>query len=175
MASGDSSAGVARTRSRRAAVRRSSPSPYLAEIRMAGGVPSGRSPRKDFSSRRCGRSDLLRTASIGFDIIFARSFRSSAVRSALPSRRTRTVSAVFRRSQTRSIPSFSIAFSGSRSPAVSVRRTGIPPMSTVSSMKSRVVPGMGVTIARFSPRMRLRREDLPTFGRPAMTTPIPSR
>ena len=40
-------------------------------------------------------------------------------------------------------------------------------------MLSRVVPGMAVTIARFSSSSALSSEDLPTFGRPIIATRAP--
>src|SRR5436853_7374600 len=56
----------------------------------------------------------------------------------------------------------------------------MPPVSTASkctphhsagcAMTSRVVPAMGVTIARRFPVMRLNSVDLPTLGRPTSTT-----
>ncbi len=73
----------------------------------------------------------------------------------------------------RSIPRRSISSTEERSPAVSTRRMGTPPISIGSRKASRVVPASGVTMARSSPASRLSRLDLPTFGRPAITTLIP--
>ena len=86
-----------------------------------------------------------------------------------------TISALFMRSRARATPSPSIASPVSRSPAVSTRRTGQPPMSNHSSIESRVVPGVAETIARLSPRRAFRSELFPAFGGPAITTRAPSR
>ena len=42
-------------------------------------------------------------------------------------------------------------------------------------MASRVVPGISVTIARSVPSSALKSDDLPAFGRPAITSKAPSR
>src|SRR5260363_27669 len=42
-------------------------------------------------------------------------------------------------------------------------------------ISSRVVPAMGVTIARSAPASAFSNEDFPTFGRPAITIVSPSR
>ena len=55
-----------------------------------------------------------------------------------------------------------------RMPAVSIRVTGTLAEDQVVSMASRVVPGIGLTMARSSPSSRLSRLDLPTFGLPTM-------
>ena len=62
----------------------------------------------------------------------------------------------------------------SRRPAVSERFTRSPRSRMDSVSTSRVVPGRSVTIARSSRSSALSSEDLPTFGRPAMTTLRPS-
>ena len=73
-----------------------------------------------------------------------------------------------------------------RTPRHSVRRaacefrrcrpiaTGMPPMETVSLTRSRVVPGVAVTMARSRSTRRLNRLDLPTLGRPTMASVRPS-
>ncbi|MNT06664.1 hypothetical protein D3C72_1413420 [compost metagenome] len=53
-----------------------------------------------------------------------------------------------------------------RRPAVSIRRYSRPSRSRSTEIESRVVPGTSEAIMRSSPRMRLTRVDLPTFGRP---------
>lgn len=73
------------------------------------------------------------------------------------------------------IPSFSIVSELSRIPAVSIKRTGKPLMLMTSSMVSRVVPAISLTMARSNPSRRLRRDDFPALGGPAMTVRIPSR
>ena len=75
----------------------------------------------------------------------------------------------------RSMPMFSNSSSVSRSPAVSISRKRIPSITTVSSMVSRVVPCMSLTIARCSPNSAFSSVDLPTFGAPMMATGIPFR
>jgi hypothetical protein len=66
-----------------------------------------------------------------------------------------------------SIPCKSIP---SSSPAVSVTSNCKPPMVATPSILSLVTPGLSYTIACFLPTRRLNREDLPTFGRPTITT-----
>ena len=44
----------------------------------------------------------------------------------------------------------------------------------MASMESRVVPATSLTMARLEPKRVLRREDLPTFGRPTIATLISS-
>ena len=63
----------------------------------------------------------------------------------------------------------------SRRPAVSTTCTGTPSIWIVSPTLSRVVPGIGVTIASSAPASALSSELLPTFGWPASTTWMPSR
>ena len=46
-------------------------------------------------------------------------------------------------------------------------------MATVSLTRSRVVPGVAVTMARSRSTRRLNRLDLPTFGRPTMASVRP--
>ncbi len=59
-------------------------------------------------------------------------------------------------------------------PAVSTSLTGMPAMATVSLTKSRVVPGVAVTMARSRSTSRLNKLDLPTLGRPTMASVRPS-
>ena len=75
----------------------------------------------------------------------------------------------------RSTPICSITSFVSRIPAVSMRRKRMPSMTSVSSIVSRVVPWMSLTIARCSPKSAFRRVDLPTFGEPMIATEIPLR
>src|SRR5688500_12313466 len=58
----------------------------------------------------------------------------------------------------------------SSSPPVSTSENSRPRHSTVPYSRSRVVPGRSSTIARRSPTSRLKRVDLPTFGRPTTAT-----
>ena len=74
----------------------------------------------------------------------------------------------------RSIPMLSTRSPDCLMPAVSVRLRTRPPMSRLSLIVSRVVPAISVTIALSSLRSAFKREDLPAFGLPAMTTLRPS-
>ena len=65
--------------------------------------------------------------------------------------------------------------SGSRSPAVSITCSGTPSIWIVWLTRSRVVPGIGVTMASSAPASALSSELLPTLGWPASTTRMPSR
>jgi hypothetical protein len=58
----------------------------------------------------------------------------------------------------------------SSSPAVSTSRTIRPRNCASASLRSRVTPGVSLTIADRRPARRLNSVLLPTFGRPAMTT-----
>ena len=62
-----------------------------------------------------------------------------------------------------------------RRPAVSTRRMGIPESAKTSSMVSRVVPGVAVTMARSRSRRRLKSELLPALGSPIRASLMPSR
>ena len=127
-----------------------------------------------FISQAGGRSILLIAAIILPSLFLSIITLSSFVNGLLPSKIIITTSALVRLSQTRSIPSFSMTFCGSLIPAVSVRFTGMPLMLIVSVIKSRVVPGISVTIAFFLPVRVLIKLDFPTLGLPVMTTLIPS-
>ena len=74
----------------------------------------------------------------------------------------------------RRAPSISTGSSESRRPAVSTRRSGKPRTWQATSMRSRVVPGVGATMARSSRTRALSRLDLPTLGSPKMTASAPS-
>ena len=58
----------------------------------------------------------------------------------------------------------------SRKPAVSITCKGTPSIWMVSLTLSRVVPGMGVTMASSAPASAFSNELLPTLGWPASTT-----
>ena len=73
------------------------------------------------------------------------------------------------------MPSVSIGSSVWRSPAVSMNLKVYGPMSAVSSMVSRVVPGMSLTMARSCRSRALSSEDLPALGSPTIATGIPRR
>src|SRR5436190_10554517 len=53
-------------------------------------------------------------------------------------------------------------------PPVSTTSKDLPFQVTLPYMRSRVMPGSSVTSARRGPMIRLKRVDLPTFGRPTM-------
>ena len=97
---------------------------------------------------------------------FQGSWRSWSVKGSLALRTRRTRSASFEGLFfDRSTPICSTMSSVPRIPAVSTSLRGTPLMLTYSSITSRVVPSISVTMA-FSSRRRLLRElDLPTFGR----------
>jgi len=62
----------------------------------------------------------------------------------------------------------SVAISGTQchSPAVSAIKIDWPRHLSDEAIESRVVPGDGCTTCLCSPRTRLMKDDLPTFGRP---------
>ena len=64
----------------------------------------------------------------------------------------------------------SVSGAASSSPAVSISRTMRPRNCASASLLSRVTPGVSATSAMRRPASRLNRVDLPTLGRPAMTT-----
>ena len=75
----------------------------------------------------------------------------------------------------RSTPIFSTTSSVSRIPAVSISFNGTPRTLTYSSITSRVVPAMSVTMAFSSLNKWFNKLDLPTFGRPMIAVLKPSR
>lgn len=85
----------------------------------------------------------------------------------------RTMSAWSSFWKVRSIPILSIASCVSRMPAVSMKRKVIPPMLIVSSMTSRVVPWMSLTIALSSFSRTFSRVDFPAFVSPMIATGMP--
>ena len=122
-----------------------------------------------------GRSTLLRRMMRLLSWEISRSWRSWSVKGSLALRTRRTRSASLRAFFERSTPICSTMSSVSRIPAVSTNLRGTPLMLTYSSMTSRVVPSISVTMAFSSRRRLLRRLDLPTFGRPMIAVEIPSR
>ena len=75
----------------------------------------------------------------------------------------------------REMPIRSTSSVASRSPAVSIICKGMPSIWICSRNTSRVVPAISVTIAASLPAKAFSKLDLPAFGRPAITTFIPSR
>ena len=66
-----------------------------------------------------------------------------------------------------------MAFFVSLIPAVSIKQTGIPPITEYASIVSRVVPGVSLVMARLLPSNVFKRVDLPTFGSPDKTIRAP--
>ena len=64
----------------------------------------------------------------------------------------------------------SVSGAASSNPAVSTSSTSRPPIRAGASLRSRVTPGVSSTMAMRRPARRLNRVDLPTLGRPRMTT-----
>ena len=96
----------------------------------------------------------------------------------MPSCRKSTASAPSIACQLRPMPMRSTSSTAScpaRRPAVSTICTGTPSIWIVSLTRSRVVPGMEVTMASSAPASALSNELLPTLGWPASTTRRPSR
>ena len=73
----------------------------------------------------------------------------------------------------RSTPIFSMVSSVCRMPAVSMKRKRMPSMTRWSSMTSRVVPAMSLTMARSSLSKAFSSVLLPTLGLPAIRTGTP--
>ena len=135
------------------------------------------SPAMDGSSfgfQTEGKSVLLSRRILFFSLLCSKIIWSSSVRGRLKSRSTRTKSACCMISLERLTPICSTMSSVSRIPAVSMMRRGTPSMVIISSMISRVVPSISVTMARCSCKISFRREDLPTFGFPMMAVFSPS-
>ncbi len=85
-----------------------------------------------------------------------------------------TTSACSMARRERSMPSDSTTSWVSRMPAVSMKRNFTPSSTMVSSITSRVVPAISVTMARSSLSKALSKVDLPTLGEPMMATGRPS-
>ena len=98
-----------------------------------------------------GKSILLRTRMRFLPANSARNFSSASVNGSEASNTCKINSAFCKLSRLRRIPSTSISSRASRNPAVSMNTTGNPRMFAVSSMVSRVVPGIGETMARSCP------------------------
>ena len=153
-----------------AASRRSRPSPRSAETARIDAAAAASQ-----SSQAGGRSALPATRRAGPGPLI--SVRSSSCRGSDRSSTLRTRSAVSVCRRVRSIPKRSIASSVSLTPAVSTSSTGHPSKAVRAVTRSRVVPGVGSTIARWYPARALSSRLFPTFGRPAITTrqPVVSR
>ncbi len=120
------------------------------------------------------RSDLLVTIIAGRVDAWSTSASSSRVIGCEASRTTSTKSASASASIDLRMPIDSASSRASRMPAVSTSLTGMPPIATVSLTRSRVVPGVAVTMARSRSTRRLNKLDLPTFGRPTIASVNPS-
>jgi len=120
-------------------------------------------------------SVLLRTM-ISFCHFSARLRMSSACSRAsasLPSTTPIIMSALPISAKVRSMPSLSTRSDESRMPAVSMNLKRTPSMMQLSSMVSRVVPGMSVTMALSSPTSAFSNVLFPLFGAPTMATGTP--
>mmetsp|Transcript_1265 Transcript_1265/g.2562 ORF Transcript_1265/g.2562 Transcript_1265/m.2562 type:complete len:201 (-) Transcript_1265:932-1534(-) len=73
------------------------------------------------------------------------------------------------------MPMASTISSVSLIPAVSIKVTGTPLITSSDSTRSLVVPGTSVTMARSALLRRFSKLDLPTLGGPMMATRSPSR
>ena len=107
--------------------------------------------------------------------LISSNWRSWSVRGSLALRTKRTKSASCKAFLERSTPICSTRSSVSRIPAVSMSLSGTPLILTYSSITSRVVPSISVTMALSSRKRLLSRLDLPTLGRPMIAVEIPSR
>ena len=122
------------------------------------------------------RSSGIRRSALLYTLITVCPVVLSRITSGLLRSRTEiTICAFAAACRLRSMPIFSNWSEVSRRPAVSMRRKRMPSRMSVSSIVSRVVPWMSLTMARCSPKSALRSVDLPTFGAPTMATGIPFR
>ena len=90
------------------------------------------------------------------------------------SRTMRRPSASDARSRLFSIPDLSAGLEGLPQPAVSTRWKSVRSAAHFSLIKSRVVPGSGVTMALSSPNKALKSVDFPVLRPPARTSVTPS-
>ena len=132
---------------------------------------SGNSSASIFSGKSVLLSKIMRLLSL----LSSRRARSWSVSASELLRTRRTKSASSRAFLERSTPIFSTTSSVSRIPAVSTNFKGTPLMLTYSSITSRVVPSMSVTMALSSRSRLFKRLDFPTFGRPMIAVDKPSR
>ena len=100
--------------------------------------------------------------------------RSSSLSGCVASSTTSTSAASASASRLRAMPSCSTSSSASRRPAVSTSSRGMPSREIRSVTRSRVVPGVAVTMARSRSTRRLKSELLPALGRPTMASVSPS-
>ena len=149
--------------------RASTPSPVFADSHTCGAAAPS-SVRASACGAIAARSALLctttRGSAAGRRARIARSAAGSACAAARASTISTTRSARSTAAHVRSMPMRSTASSVSRRPAVSTTVSGMPAISITRSTGSRVVPGIGVTIAASSRASALSRLDLPTFGSP---------
>ena len=101
------------------------------------------------------------------------SFNSSLVKSSWSVTHS-MIEAEFSLSYVRCIPSCSILSLVFLMPAVSIKRNVMPWMVVVSSITSRVVPCISLTMARFSPTNWLSKVLFPTLVLPTIATGTPS-
>ena len=168
---GTGSAAAAGSRSAISPIRSASPSPCSAETAI--GLPSPRLyasiaaaapalPSALFATsmtrRPWRRSQAAKCASAG-----VMPLRASMQNS------TRSACATACSDEARMRP-YRLSGAASSRPAVSISRTRRPRSIASASLASRVTPGVSATIARRPPASRLNSVDLPTLGRPAITT-----
>ena len=136
-----------------------------------------RRPRRSPIGPRAGRSALLTTTTRGASRRLSRAVRDRRPCSARDRSSTTSMRSATSAAPPRARDAFLLRLhpSESRRPAVSTRPTDRPRMSARSVSRSRVVPGMAVTIARLALSSALNRLDLPTFGVPTIATCAPSR
>ena len=154
------------------------PWPVRAEIGTFGDDPRGpsRSPHSSIFSPL--RSTLFKAITNFLPSLTATTDPISSswdCRSLAVSRTTRTISASSASLVDLRTPSCSMKSEVVRSPAVSATRKRMPSISRFSTITSRVVPGMSVTMALLSRNSAFRRLDFPAFVGPTSATRTPSR
>ena len=163
-------AGLAPSSAARISTRSASrPSPVFDETRHDRRSDVGRAPRR----RQIGfvRHDETRRTRVSRAADRSRRRRAGATCRAPPAPGPRSS----RRGARERLLRLSTSSVVSRTPAVSTSSSLRPSISAVSVTRSRVVPGIGVTIARPARSSALNRLDLPTFGFPTIATRAPSR
>ena len=171
-ASASADVGAGSGRRMRTTSSRRSPVPRPCRALIGHGSPRPRAMASQASASRWDESTLLTTTRTG------RPDRLSTRATAMSSSMTPTVTSTTSRTTSasamaRSAWAVTWASRGSppaSHPPVSTTVKACPHHSASSSLRSRVTPGRSSTTAARRPTMRLTRVDLPTLGRPAMTT-----
>jgi len=155
------------------------PSPVCADTLTIGIPLLKRISSRAFMFSLSGRSILLMTISPRLEPLFSQSplnLSISSFSACLELSKTKSRRSLFSICDSvRRTPSCSIGSFVSLIPAVSTILKSKPSILRDSSIVSRVVPGISVTMARFEFNKLLRILDLPTFGEPMSTTFTPSR